>query len=361
MLSWLLDKRKTPASEPAATVVKPAPDVRRTSCDEEDVAQAVKEMNLLFSGTPHIAPNDPAEQEFAERFNLWALDCRSAFADPAFDLPTLPSSAVRVMSLMQNPECSPKEIARTLQLDVVLTAKFLRMANSPVYAGTRRVDSVQVAVDRLGMATVKGVVLAISLNSTVIKDKRLGAAANELWTHSIAAGMAAQDLAKRLNLNAPLAFTLGLMHDIGKIPTLIALNKLRATQPAVRPELLETLIEDNHTRVGAELAEIWQMPLEVRLIAGCHHRVRTLEETLLYIERHRPHIDPVEARELARLLGCVILADRSLAALGLAREPGDLTVGESGFAADLGLSVKETMDYLRALPTIIKDNDMKDL
>lgn len=359
MLSWLLDKRKTSPSIPSANAIQNAPNSSRS--DEENVAQALKDMNLLFSGTAHIAPSEPAELQFAERFDRWAKDCRTAFSDPQFDLPTLPASAVRVMSLMQKPECSSKEIARALQMDPVMTAKFLRMANSPIYAGTRRVESVQVAIDRLGMATVKGVVLAISLNSTVIKDKRLGAAASDLWTHSISAGLAAQELAKRLNLHSPMAFTLGLMHDIGKIPTLIMLNTLRAAQPAVRPELFETLLEDHHAEVGAALADVWNMPVEVRLIAGCHHRVKTLEETLVYIDQHRPNMGSDDSLDLAKLLGCVVLADRSLGALGLAREPGDLTVGESSFAADLGLSVKETMDYLRALPTIIKDSNMKDL
>ena len=85
------------------------------------------------------------------------------------------------------------------------------------------------------------------------------------------------------------------------------------------------------------------------------------------LDKHRSEIDEEKVLELRdrpadqQIPMPINYFFRSLAALGLAREPGDLTVGESGFAADLGLSVKETMDYLRALPTIIKDNDMKDL
>lgn len=360
MFNWLLDKRNDSVASTATVVNAPASD-KRCFSEEEQVRQALKEMNLLFSGTPRVTPQGPAEEEFSSRFNLWAGNCRETFADPGFDLPTLPSSAVRVMSLLQNPDAASRDIARALQMDVVLTAKFLRMANSAIYGGTRRVDSVQAAINRLGMAVVKGVVLAISLNSTVIKEKRLGAKASELWDHSISAGLAAQELATRLRLNPATAFTLGLMHDIGKIPTLIMVNKLCAAQPAVRAELLETLVEENHGEVGAVLAEVWNMPPEVRLIAGCHHRVKTLEETLLYINHHRPEVKTEEARSLAKLLGCVVLADRSLAALGLAREPGDLTVGDSGFAADLGLSVKDTMDYLSRLPILIKDNNLKEL
>jgi len=359
MFNWFIDKQKT--SIPATTTVAVAALSELPISEDEQIKQALADMNLLFSGTQRIAPQGSAEEEFASRFNAWAKDCRTTFAELSFDLPTLPSSAVRLMSLMQNPDISSKEIARTLQGDVVLTARFLRMANSPVYRGTRQVDSVIVAIDRIGIATLKGIVLALSLNSTVIKEKRLGAAASELWNHSISAGLAAQELAKRLHLNHASAFTLGLMHDIGKIPTLIMLNTLRAAHPSVRPALLETLVEDNHCEIGMALAEVWKMPGEVRLIAGCHHAVSTLEDTLIYINHMQPGTPLEEGRALAKLLGCVVLADRSLAALGLAREPGDLTVGDSGMAADLGLSVKETMDYLRTLPSIIKESNLKEL
>jgi hypothetical protein len=61
---------------------------------------------------------------------------------------------------------------------------------------------------------------------------------------------------------------------------------------------------------------------------------------------------------MARQLGCVIVADRSLAALRLAREPGDLTVGESSLATELGLSPRETLVYLAGLPKLIRENNL---
>jgi len=327
----------------------------------DEISQAVDQMNLLFQGTPTVRPEGREETEFAEEFATWIQNCRTLFADPSFDLPTLPASAIRVMSLMQNPDASTKEISRTLQLDIVMTAKFLKMANSAYYGGKTRVESVHVAVDRLGMDTVKGVVLAISLNSTVIKEKRLGDAAKDLWSHSISTGLAVQELTSRLKLNQTTAFTLGLMHDIGKIPTVILLNKLRAKRPGVRPELIETLLEDAHTQVGTILAEVWNMPYEVRLIAGGHHCVHNMAETEAYIMTNRPETPESEIKSLTKLLSCVILADRSLGALGMAREPGDLTIGGSSFATDLGLSVPETMDYLMKLPNVIKTSDLMEM
>ncbi len=52
----------------------------------------------------------------------------------------------------------------------------------------------------------------------------------------------------------------------------------------------------------------------------------------------------------------MILAERALAALGLAREPGDLNLGESSLAVNLGLPPKETLDFLVQLPGVLKEN-----
>ena len=356
MFKWIFGGAK-PGSDTGST----PPDALPTSATEEESIKP-EDLKLLATGMAHVEPISQQELDLtAEYRRLMIEQSRKTFSDPSFDLPSLPASATRIIELINDPDTSLKKVSQALQLDPVLTAKFLRLANSPFYRGNREVQSIQLALERLGTVMVKSVVWAIALNNTIIRERRLGQRAMALWEHSINTAFASQTLAARLELPQPAAFTLGLMHDIGKLPTWIMINILTRNKGGIRPEVLDSLVEDTHADVGQVLVEVWNMPVEVRLIVGGHHKISSLNEASAYVKQYHPSGKKSENDTLSRVLCCVILADRALAALGLAQEPGDLTVGESCLAADMGLSKEETMDYLCQLPAIVKENGFNDL
>lgn len=377
MLKWLLGGSKNdppppPLSRPAPTAQSssatagvpasvPAMNPETETPPESPPEIPPDELSLVLLGKERVEPENPLEQNLSSAYRTMAQQCRQTFSAPGFDLPTLPSSAITIMNLIQNPNVAPKKITQALQFDPILTAKFLRIANSAFYRGTQEVKSVEVAIHRLGTVMVRSVVLAISLNSTIIKEKRLGDGARELWTHSINAGFAAQALAARLKLPQPTAFTLGMMHDIGKLPAWIMLNGLLNRRPGIRKEMMDTLVEDTHAEIGEVLVDVWGMPFEIKMVVGGHHLINTLEEAMQHVVRNKLDTSVAESESFAHLLGCVVLADRALAALGLAQEPGDLSISGSSLANDLGMTQKDTMDYLKQLPDLLKQNDMRDL
>ena len=303
-----------------------------------------------------LQPDSFNEVKLAEEFREATKNCMTLFADPSFDLPMLPTSAVRVMNLIQDPNASPKKIGAALQTDTVLTAKFLRMANSPFYAGTRTVDSVHVAVDRLGMATTKNLVLSISLNGTIVREKRLGHSAMGLWAHANSAALASQLLAQRLSMPQQPAFMMGLMHDIGKLAAWVTLNNIMPKYPGVRPGVLEMLVEESHLTMGDALLTIWKMPLEVRVAAGSHHAIDSLNSAMQHILTICPEVNVSDCAAIASTAACVMLADRALGALGLSDEDMELDVNQLEVADEIGLSQALLMTYLSQLPKYIQDN-----
>ena len=306
-----------------------------------------------------MEPLTAAEKQLAAEYGQLVKNCRSKFAEPGFDLPTLPGSAQRVLALIQYPKTTSRQIAQTLQQDPVLTAKFLRVANSAVYAGTQRIDSLHHAVCRLGFGTVRSVLLAVSLSTTIVRQKQLGESGVELWRHSIGTAVAAQALAPHLSVSPLVAFSAGLMHDIGKLPAWLTLRQCAYAAGAVNPAVVNTLVEDAHTEMGAALLEVWGMLLEVRLPAVGHHTVNTLSEAVAYVRNNVP--GNTDTDSLARLLCCTAIADRALAGLGLAVEPQVLTLEETGLASELGLSKNALREYLFLLTTLTAQNDFNNL
>ena len=103
------------------------------------------------------------------------------------------------------------------------------------------------------------------------------------------------------------------------------------------------------------------MPFDIRTVVSWHHSVASLNALYGYVTLEQPDLPPSEAKTLAVLVCCVVLADRALGALGLAPEPGVFQVGGTTLATDLGLSVKQSLDYLAELPEMLKSNDFRNL
>ena len=67
------------------------------------------------------------------------------------DLPTLPGVLQEVAVLVENPNSSSDQISRAISKDQVLSAKVLKMVNSPIYGFPGRIGSIQHALVLLGL------------------------------------------------------------------------------------------------------------------------------------------------------------------------------------------------------------------
>jgi putative nucleotidyltransferase with HDIG domain len=189
-------------------------------------------------------------------------------------LPTLPGIISRLNALAGNDRTSIPEMARLVSSDQVLSARILKLANSPSY-GFYRVSSISNAMILLGVNVVKS--LAISSSIFEIMEKN----SVGLWEHSLGAGLAANIIARRLGLqNCEEISTAALLHDIGKV--IIRINfgddyrKLLALIEEKDVSMLEAerdLLGTDHAQVGAWLAKNWFLPDRLVEPIACHHDV----------------------------------------------------------------------------------------
>ncbi|MFP4212646.1 MAG: HDOD domain-containing protein [Desulfohalobiaceae bacterium] len=190
------------------------------------------------------------------------------------DLPTLPKVLQEVSKLVEDESSSPEQIAKVISKDQVLSAKVLRMVNSPIYGFPRRINTVQHALVLLGLNVINGLIISTSVFEIMTKSM-VG-----LWEHSLGCALCCSSLASEAGFKDPEEYAVtGLLHDIGKVVEAVQLPEAKAeVERRVAEEDLSYLEAEKkelgfgHDRVNAWLADHWNLPLNIREGLAYHHR-----------------------------------------------------------------------------------------
>lgn len=184
-------------------------------------------------------------------------EVRQAFYHQEVDLPSMPDVALRISSAVQNEDADFRQIATTVQADPAIAARIVQVANSAMYAGVSRVESVQNAITRIGLQATRVIVMTVVLKNlftpqSPVVRKRMKA----YYLHSIRIGAICHALAARLQgFDPEQAFLAGLMHNIGVLPLLIQAD--RRSDLNQDPVMLEQVIQELAGPIGALLLEQW--------------------------------------------------------------------------------------------------------
>lgn len=183
-------------------------------------------------------------------------------------LPTLPEVALKVRDVVDDPDATAAKLADIIITDPALSTRLLKVANSALYRGRIPVESVQMAVSRLGLTMVRNLVTSLVMEqmfqATSNKiEKRL----HDLWNHCIEVAAISQVIAtKQPGIKADEAMLAGLIHNIGVLPILLKAED----SPAILqdPALLDSLISRLHTRIGAAILKNWKFPESLIAVAA---------------------------------------------------------------------------------------------
>jgi HD-like signal output (HDOD) protein len=172
-------------------------------------------------------------------------------------LPSLPDIAIRVGREMNEENTNAHKLANIIQTDPVITAKLIRAANSPLYAGASSVDSCNAAVVRLGANTTHNLVLTFALRELFItQSPLLKTHMQQLWKHSVKVSAICYVLAKIVGgFNPEQALLAGLLHDIG----VVAILNYTKRFPAVLEDeaTLNKVILDLRGVIGGRILRSW--------------------------------------------------------------------------------------------------------
>jgi putative nucleotidyltransferase with HDIG domain len=233
-------------------------------------------------------------------------------------LPAQPFAATLILRLLEDEEASLAELGRLIEMDPALSARVIRLANSPYYHLRDSVTSASRAVILLGVDAVRAVAASAAM-CLLENEVNLGPA--DYWAHSISVAAGASVSAEALGVSTGEAFSAGLLHDIGTA-------LLHRGDPARYDALYESappggLCEAElsefgvtHCDAGAEALATWHFPKAfVRAIASHHSPITAaapLGQAIILGEALAERLDPLRTAEVQHSL------EHLMAELGIA-------------------------------------------
>jgi len=212
-----------------------------------------------------------------------------SIVDRIVDLPTLPQVVTTLMSLLDDPNSSARDVNGVMSNDPALVAKILKLVNSAFYGLPNRVTSITQAITILGFNTIKA--LAVSASVFDLFGEAEGDFSYEgFWAHSVGTGTVGRYLSTRTGHGNPeTAFVVGLLHGLGKLildqyapvefQAILAKARQEGTNfAAAEPGVIQTSYAD----LGFWLARKWQMAEDVQVSIRDQNRIAACPEP------HRP-------------------------------------------------------------------------
>ncbi|GFM37189.1 HDOD domain-containing protein [Desulfovibrio psychrotolerans] len=208
--------------------------------------------------------------------------------DSEAELVSFPDVYFRIREVLDSPTSSADDVARIVSNDVELTAKLLKLVNSPFYGLLVTVEDVAHAIALVGVTEVSNLALGISA-ITVFKDIPPELMdVKTFWKHSVSCGVFSKLIASRMGgLKADRFFTAGLLHDVGR---LIIMKKLPyasvQTLLYARENMLplaeaeRDILGFDHAEVGGMLLAEWKFPAGLVDTVRWHHAPASAQDPL---------------------------------------------------------------------------------
>jgi HD-like signal output (HDOD) protein len=182
-------------------------------------------------------------------------------------LPALPTAALRIIEVVNDISCSPKDLMDVIKVDPVLTGRILNLVNSSYFSMPQRITSLNRALILLGFNTIKNIALStafIDASRQLHSDK-----INDLWQHLLGVGVASKLIATKCGQPRQILeefFIAGLLHDIGDLMLLrfapeqiIKLINANSTDQNFESQCLD-LFEITGPDCGHLMVQHWKLP-----------------------------------------------------------------------------------------------------
>ncbi len=257
-------------------------------------------------------------------------------------LQPIPQAALKILRLIDEEEYDIRLLAAELRTDQVLTAQTLKVANSVMFANRTPIESIDHALMFLGVNLLAQFVIAAAIERTLSQPSAgYSLCRGGLYRHAVGTAAVCEQLARTVRNGRPgLAYTAGLLHDIGKA----VLDQFVAdAAPLFYRHLMEkptgdflaaeqAVLGTTHCEAGYELAARWSLP-------------ETLAEAI------RRHHDPAAAARREELCQLVALGNLILHRFhaGLQKDRPELAALTPRFQA-LGIPAERLPRILDALP-----------
>ncbi len=183
-------------------------------------------------------------------------------------LPTLPEVALKVREAAEDPDVNITALAKVIGNDAALTARIVKVVNSPLLRTSREITDLQMAISRLGINYTCNLATGLAMEqmfqaTSDVVDRKL----REVWNRSTEIAGISHVLCRHYTRLQPDQATLaGLVHQIGVLPILTYAeehNELLSDSIS-----LNHVIERIHPIVGEKILRAWDFPEPIAVVPG---------------------------------------------------------------------------------------------
>lgn len=206
-------------------------------------------------------------------------------------LPTLPEVALQVREAAEDPDVGIGELSKVISNDAALTARIIKVVNSPLLRSSSEISDLNMAVARLGMGYTTNLAMGLAMEqmfqaTSEVIDRRL----REVWQRSTEIAGISHVLCRHFTRLPPDQATLaGLVHQIGILPILTYAEE--NGQLLNDSFTLEKVIERLHPELGQRILQAWDFPPALACVPVEH----------LDFDRQTPQQDLVDIVQVALL------------------------------------------------------------
>lgn len=199
-------------------------------------------------------------------------------------LPTLPEVALKVREVADNPDADLEQLTDVIGRDAALSARLVRVANSPLLRASRPIEDLKSAVMRLGIAYTSNIAIGLAMQqmfqaTSDLVDSRM----REVWARSSEIAGICHVLCRHYTRLRPDQATLaGLVHQIGVLPILTYAEE----HPSLLKDslTLDQVIETLHPEIGDMILKTWGFPAELAHVPTQHLEFRRSVATADYAD-----------------------------------------------------------------------------
>lgn len=202
-------------------------------------------------------------------------------------VPTLETSKMRLLEAIQDEDADLESLEEVISTDPAMTAKVIRLANSPFYRHTQQNLSIHQSLLTIGMDMVKCITLSMAVMDTLGCETRY---ARNLWSHSYATALIALSLSSD-HVEKDHLFTGALLHDLGRMVFLYKVPDVYTSLFEFEGYWPDTSLENDvfsfdHTILGETVARSWHFPDEIIGVIRNHHKPTSRISALVHLINH---------------------------------------------------------------------------
>lgn len=190
-------------------------------------------------------------------------DILKAIENDTIVLPTLPEIALDVKRITEDENSGLFDLVEVINKDTALSARLLKVSNSPLFRGANEITNLNMAVNRLGMQYTSNLATGLVMEqmfqaTSEMIDKRMRAT----WQKSTEIAGKCNILARaQSHLGAGQATLAGLVHAIGSLPVL---KYVEDNEIQINSVMLDNVVDELQPIIGTQILKKWDFPSELR-------------------------------------------------------------------------------------------------